>query len=137
MANHLEGTIPNEPRDIERQLYMHLAEAYSESGNIEKGIEMNKECLKIIKEAGNKRRESECYEHIGRMYFNFGQCEKSLSYHEKALAMRKRKVSEAQSLDSICLVYAHLNQSSMKRPSVTQKKRSRSVSNLETGKHKE
>lgn len=75
MANHLEGTIPNEPRDIERQLYMHLAEAYSESRNIEKGKEMNKECLKIIKEAGNKRRESKCYKHIGRMYFNFGQCE--------------------------------------------------------------
>ena len=89
MAQDLEDTIPNEPRDIERQFYVSLSEAYSESGNIEKSIEMCKECLKINKEAGNKRRESECYEHIGIMYFNLGQCEKSLSYHEKALAMRK------------------------------------------------
>ena len=79
MAHHLESTIPNEPRDIERQLYVSLTEAYSESGNIEKGIEMSKECLKIIKESGNKRRESECYENIGVMHFNLGQCEKSLS----------------------------------------------------------
>lgn len=110
MANHLEGTIPNKPRDIERQLYTALAEAYSESGNIGKGIQMNKECLKIIKESGNERRESACYEHIGRMYFNLGQCKKSLIYHEKALAIRKGKASETQSLDNICLVYAHLNQ---------------------------
>jgi len=110
MADHLEGTIPNEPRDIERQLYISLAEAYSESGNIEKGIEMNKESLKIIKEAGNKRRESECYEHIGIMYFNLGQCEKSLSYHEKALAMRKGEESEAQSCNHLCLVYIQLSQ---------------------------
>ena len=110
MAHHLEGTIPNEPRDIERQLYVSLREAYSEIGNMEKGIEMCKECLKINKEAGNERRESECYEHIGIMYFNLGQCEKSLSYHEKALAMRKGKVSEAQSCNQIFLVCIHLTQ---------------------------
>ena len=110
MANHLEDTLPNEPRDIERQLYKSLAEAYSVSGNIEKGIEMNKECLKIVQEAGNKRRESECYEHFGIMYFNLGQCEKAVSYHEKALAMRKGNVSEALSLNHLCLVYIHLTQ---------------------------
>jgi len=109
-ANHLEGTIPKEPRDIERQLYVSLTEAYSDSGNIEKGIEMCKECLKINKEAGNERRESECYKHIGQMYFNLGQCEKSLSYHEKALVMRKGKVSEAKSCNHLCLVYIHLCQ---------------------------
>ena len=110
MANHLEGTIPNEPRDVERQLYVSLSEAYSDSGNMEKSIEMCKECLKINKEAKNKRRESECYEYIGRMYFNLGQCQTSLSYHEKALAMRKGKVSEAQSCNHLCLVYIHLVQ---------------------------
>ena len=110
VANHLEGTIPNEPRDIKRQLYVSLSEAYSDSGNMEKSIEMCKECLKINKEAKNERRESECYEHIGVMYFNLGQCEKSLSYHEKALAMRKGKVSEAQSCNHLCLVYIHLCQ---------------------------
>ena len=110
MAQDLEDTIPNEPRDIERQFYVSLSEAYSESGNIEKSIEMCKECLKINKEAGNKRGESECYEHIGIMYFNLGQCEKSLSYHEKALAMRKGNVSEARSCNLICLVCIHLTQ---------------------------
>lgn len=89
MAHHLEGTIPNKPRDIERQLYSALAEAYSESSNIENGIEMYKECLKINKEAGNKLREGNCYHNIGVMYFNLGQCEKSLSNHEKALAIMK------------------------------------------------
>ena len=59
VANHLEGTIPNEPRDIER--HVSLSEAYSDSGNMEKSIEMCKECLKINKEAKNERRESECY----------------------------------------------------------------------------
>ena len=110
MTNHLEGTIPNEPRDIERILYVSLTEAYSDSGNMEKCIEMCKECLKINKEAKNERRESECYEHIGVMHFNLGQCEKSLSYHEKALAMRKGKLSEAQSCNRLCLVYIHLSQ---------------------------
>ncbi|XP_020603598.1 tetratricopeptide repeat protein 28-like [Orbicella faveolata] len=110
VANHLEDIMPNEPRDIERQLYSALADAYSDSGNIEKGIEMCKECLKINKEGGNERRESECYEHIGIMYFNLGQCAKSVSYHGKALAMRKGKVSEAQSCNHLCLVYIHLNQ---------------------------
>ena len=110
MAQDLEDTIPNEPRDIERQFYVSLSEAYSESGNIEKSIEMCKECLKINKEAGNKRGESECYEHIGIMYFNLGQCEKSLSYHEKALAVRKGNVSEAQSCYLICLLCIHLTQ---------------------------
>ena len=110
MAQDLEDTIPNEPRDIERQFYVSLSEAYSESGNIEKSIEMCKERLKIKKEAGKKRRESECYEHIGIMYFNLGQCEKSLSYHEKALAVRKGNVSEAQSCYLICLLCIHLTQ---------------------------
>jgi len=110
VANHLEGTIPNEPLDIERQLYSALAKTSFYSGKIEKGIEMCNECLKINRETGNERRESECYEHIGQMYFNLGQCEKSLSYHEKALAMRKGKVSEAQSCNHLCLVYTHLNQ---------------------------
>lgn len=68
IAHQLERTIPNEPRDIQRQLYVGLAEAYSESGFTEKAIEIQKECVKIHKEAGNKRRESESYEHIGRMY---------------------------------------------------------------------
>ncbi|KAL9988976.1 hypothetical protein ACROYT_G003475 [Oculina patagonica] len=113
IAHQLERTIPNEPRDIERQLYVCLSEAYSESGFTEKAIEMCKECLKINKEAENKRRESECYEFIGRMYFNLGQCEKSLSYHEKALAIRKvmkNKVLEAQSYSNLCLVYKVLSQ---------------------------
>ncbi|XP_078362909.1 tetratricopeptide repeat protein 28-like [Oculina patagonica] len=113
IAHQLERTIPNEPHDIERQLYIGLSEAYSESGFTEKAIDMCKGCLKINKETGNKRRESECYEDIGRMYFNLGQCEKSISYHEKALAIRKamkNKVLEAQSYSNLCLVYKVLNQ---------------------------
>ncbi|XP_078345327.1 uncharacterized protein LOC144630845 [Oculina patagonica] len=113
IARQLERTIPNEPRDIERQLYIGLSEAYSESCFTEKAIEICKECLKINKEAGNKRRESECYEFIGRMYFNLGQCEKSLSYHEKALVVRKamkNKVLEALSYSNLCLVYRVLSQ---------------------------
>ncbi|KAL9988978.1 hypothetical protein ACROYT_G003477 [Oculina patagonica] len=113
VAHQLERTIPNEPRDVERQLYVGLSEAYSESGFTEKAIDTCKGCLKINKETGNKRRESECYEDIGRMYFHLGQCEKSLTYHEKALAVRKamkNKVLEAQSYSNLCLVYKVLSQ---------------------------
>ena len=113
IAHKLEYTKPNEPRDIQRMLYVSLTEAYSESGFTEKAIEMCKECLKINKEAGNKRRESGCYENLGRMYFNLGQCEKSISYHEKALAVRKamkESVLEALSYNNLCLVYKVLNE---------------------------
>ncbi len=113
IAHQLERTIPNEPRDIEKQLYVGLADAYSESGCTEKGIEILEECLKIQKDAGNKHRESGTYDNIGRMYLKLGECEKSLQYHEKALEIRKEmkeKVLEASSYCNISHLYRMLGQ---------------------------
>ncbi|KAL9988979.1 hypothetical protein ACROYT_G003480 [Oculina patagonica] len=113
IAHQLERTIPNEPRDIEKQLYVGLADAYSESGCTEKGIEILEECLKIQKDAGNKHRESGTYDNIGRMYLKLGECEKSLHYHKKALEIRKEmkeKVLEASSYCNISHMYRILGQ---------------------------
>ena len=61
ITSGLERTIQRRPREVERQLYMGLAKAYSQTGNPKKAKELSEKCLEINENSGIERRESNCY----------------------------------------------------------------------------
>lgn len=104
ITSGLERTIRRRPREVERQLYMGLANAYSQTGNPKKAKELCEKYLEINKNSGIERRESNCYVFIGRMHFYLGQCKESLAFHEKALELRKKIKDKKKVATSCCAI---------------------------------
>ena len=63
-----------------------------------------RKCLEINKNSGIERRESNCYEFIGRMHFYLGQCKEPLVFHEKALELRKKIKDKKKVATSCCTI---------------------------------
>jgi tetratricopeptide (TPR) repeat protein len=55
----------------------------------DKAIEFYEKALKIIKDIGNREKESSCYENLGGTYDTLGQYEKAIEFYEKALKIKK------------------------------------------------
>ena len=102
ITSGLERLIQRRPREVERQLYMGLANAYSQTGNPKKAKELCEKCLEINKNSGIERRESNCYEFIGRMHFYLGQCKESLAF--QALELKKKIKDKKKVATSCCAI---------------------------------
>ena len=100
ITSGLERTIQKRPREFERQLYMGLAKAYSHTGDPKKAKEICEKCLEINKTSGIERRQSNCFEFIGRMHLYLGQCKESLAFHE----LRKKIKDKKKVATSCCAI---------------------------------
>ena len=134
ITSGLERTIQRRPREVERQLYIGLANTYSQTGNPKKAKELCEKCLEINKNSGIERRESNCYEFIGRMHFYLGQCKESLAFHEKALELRK-KIKDKKKVATSCCAISSLYYNLCQYDEVlnTHKRLLKSVKNIRSG----
>ncbi|KAJ7360226.1 hypothetical protein OS493_016854 [Desmophyllum pertusum] len=123
IAHGLERTIANKPRDIERQLYLGLSEAFSEIGCFENSIAMLQRCdkslsyhekaLAIRKEMKNKALEASSYSNISIVYSTLGQYQKATGYAEKALEIGKEigdREREGAAWSNISQIYCDIGQ---------------------------
>ena len=65
---------------------------------------MCEKCLEINKTSGIERRQSNCFEFIGRMHLYLGQCKESLAFHEKALELKKKIKDKKKVATSCCAI---------------------------------
>ena len=134
ITSGLERTIQKRPREVEKQLYMGLANAYSHTGDPKKAKEICEKCLEINKTSGIERRQSNCFEFIGRMHLYLGQCKESLAFYEKALELKKKIKDKKKVATSCCAVSSlYYNLCQYDEALNTHKRLLKSVKNIRSG----
>ena len=132
ITSGLERLIQRRPREVERQLYMGLANAYSQTGNPKKAKELCEKCLESNKNSGIERRESNCYEFIGRMHFYLGQYKESLAF--QALELKKKIKDKKKVATSCCAISSlYYNLCQYDEALNTHKRLLKSVKNIRSG----
>ena len=93
-----------------------------------------KKCLEINKTCGIERRQSNCFEFIGRMHLYLGQCKESLAFHEKALELRKKIKDKKKVATSCCAISSlYYNLCQYDEALNTHKRLLKSVKNIRSG----
>ena len=93
-----------------------------------------RKCLEINKTSGIERRQSNCFEFIGRMHLYLGQCKESLAFYEKALELKKKIKDKKKVATSCCAVSSlYYNLCQYDEALNTHKRLLKSVKNIRSG----